>query len=425
MADFPTEDPVSTLAFCLFLVLVCFAAVHTGCAAAALLWKARPVTDSTFQPAAAVVLSVRGRDPTLPTTLTNLIQQDYESLQIHVIFDHPADEAWDGVREVVREHDRQGRCHLHTLAAIPKDCGLKCAAIAQVVRQLVGVEVVATIDADVAPHPTWLRELVAPLADSSIGVATGNHWFEPEATNAGSLVRSLWNAGALIPTSFFGNPWGGACAMRLVDIHQSGLLEAWEKSIVDDGPIRQACAKLKQRIVFLPSLIMINRERCSLAFCANYMSRILTWSRVYENAFRWTVAHLLVNGIPLVLAALLLVVAGVRGDSAASLFLLAGLAGHAILFWLAYLLVRRAVARIVRARGERFARLGLLNSLRFLIAMPLALAVYALSVIRAIRSRFICWRGVWYYVSGRTDVMVLSYQPSTRSSNASGDSRSI
>ncbi|HBL44173.1 MAG TPA: glycosyl transferase, partial [Planctomycetaceae bacterium] len=41
------------------------------------------------------------------------------------------------------------------------------------------VDVVAWLDADVVPHRTWLRDLVQPLQDESVGVASGIRWYAP------------------------------------------------------------------------------------------------------------------------------------------------------------------------------------------------------------------------------------------------------
>jgi cellulose synthase/poly-beta-1,6-N-acetylglucosamine synthase-like glycosyltransferase len=62
--------------------------------------------------------------------------------------------------------------------------------------------VLAVIDADAVPHRWWLRDLVAPLSDPRVGVATGNRWYMPEHANWGSLVRYLWNVGAVVQVWF-------------------------------------------------------------------------------------------------------------------------------------------------------------------------------------------------------------------------------
>jgi len=248
-------------------------------------------------------------------------------------------------------------------------------------------------------------------------VATGNHWFEPSLGNCGSLVRSLWNAGALIPTAFFANPWGGSVAMRFDSVQQSGLIEAWESSAVDDGPIRMAFQRQGRRIVFLPILIMVNRESCSLRFCASYMSRILTWSRVYEPTFAWTLAHFAVNFLPWVAGIVLLFVALLQAKWFPGIVMLGGLVGHSVLLWSAYLLVRSAVVRMDDQRGESLPRLGLQRSTKLLLLIPAAFGAYAFALIRALTTRFVCWRGIWYYVMGRSQVVRLNYRPYSRSSD--------
>lgn len=363
-----------------------------------------------------MILPVRGSDPTLGETIQGLLRQDYPDFQIHIIVDHPSDPAWEPIQNWIAQFDSMNRCRIEPVLFPGTKCGLKSAAIAQVVRELHSVEVIITIDADVAPHPTWLRDIVAPFDDPRIGAVTGNHWFEPQRPNPGSLLRSLWNAGALIPAAFFGNPWGGSCAFRLADLRQCGLIEAWETSAVDDGPVRAAFDGLERRVVFSPAHIMINRESCSLRFCFDYVSRILTWSRVYESTSGWTLAHALVNGTPWAAALVGSIIAAVHGDQASCTVLLLGLALHALLLGASYFAVRHAVARIARAAGRPFPRIGLLRSILLIMLTPLAFGMHVVAVLRAWLTRYVCWRGIWYYIVGPRQVSLLSYRPFSRTS---------
>jgi hypothetical protein len=409
----------------LALILLAFAAIHAACAAGALAWRSAPVGEGIHRPSAAVVLSVRGLDPSLSQTVAAVLAQEYEPLRVCIVVDRSNDEAWQVVQEAVRQSGARRFCTVEALHVTRTACGLKSAAIVQAVRGLSDqVEVVATIDADIIPHKGWLATLVRPLADEGTLVATGNHWFEPEAGNCGSLVRSLWNAGALIPTSFFANPWGGSMALRLRDIRQHGLLAAWEKSPVDDGPVKAVCRQLGRRVAFVPSLIMLNRERCSWSFCLRYMARILTWSRLYERSFAWTVAHGLVNGIPFLAAICWAAIAAVRGQPQTSAILCAGLFGHLAFMGIAYWLVRLAVGRMVRGRGEPWSRLTVSRACALFACLPLALAAYGAALCRAGFANSVCWRGIWYYL-GTDRVIRLNYDIHRRTTEPNASAESV
>ena len=73
---------------------------------------------------------------------------------------------------------------------------------------------VALLDADTIPHRTWLRELVAPLADPRVGAATGNRWYMPAEAGWAGLVRYLWNAAAVVQMYCYGIAWGGTLALK-------------------------------------------------------------------------------------------------------------------------------------------------------------------------------------------------------------------
>ena len=42
-----------------------------------------------------------------------------------------------------------------------------------------GDEVLVFVDSDARPEKSWLKKLVAPLADETLGASTGYRWFLP------------------------------------------------------------------------------------------------------------------------------------------------------------------------------------------------------------------------------------------------------
>ncbi len=384
------------------VVLASFAAIHALCALVVYRWRGVRVAQPPqgFHPRVAVILAVRGADPSLLATVRGLLRQTYRRYEIHIVVDDRADPAWDRIAAILAAEDTDRRANLHELLDRPTTCGLKCAALVQAVRGLQNIEVLATIDADVVPHPEWLATLVAPLVDPQIGVVTGNHWFSPDRSNTGSLLRSLWNAGSLVPTTIFANPWAGTSAFRWEDVLRSGLLERWERSMVDDGPVRRAYSALGKKIEFVPGLVMLNRESCSVAYFVRYIVRMMTWSRLYEPSYWFTVLHALVNGSAWALVAGMGLWGMLSHQREVVGWAAAGLAAHAVGLWASYLIVRHGAARMAACRGERFSGLTLATALQSLVLTPIAFLLHGYGVMRAALTRTICWRGVWYQLNG-------------------------
>ena len=241
--------------------------------------------DADAQEKAAVIMSVRGCDPSLRDSLLGVLNQVYGDYSVHVVVDHQTDQAWDFVHHLRSDHDPNNILTIHELRDPLETCSLKCHAIVQALENVSeDTKIIAFLDADVTPHPKWLSELTGPFRDPTVGAVTGNQWFEPDSfASIGSLARSAWNAGSMVLTIIFRNPWAGSFAMRAEDVRRSGLVDTWKRSVVDDGPIRQAVNGLGLKIQFVPSMIMINREPCSFSYVNRWVTRMLTWSRLYEK----------------------------------------------------------------------------------------------------------------------------------------------
>ncbi len=242
-------------------------------------------------------------------------------------------------------------------------------------------------------------------------MVTGNQWFEPETTNAGSLLRSLWNAGAIVPTAVYNNPWAGTFAMRMRDVRRARLPKIWRKSIVDDGPIREALRPLGLKIYFNPSLIMVNRERCTYHYVGRYIARMLTWSKMYESTFLNTLLHCL-GTVGLLLTALaMLVVATVTGTWQAIAVLVGGLIVFGWLNALAYVVVRSAVSTSSNLEGRPLGRLGVGRLFKLASLSPVAYLIYGYACLQASTRQHIQWRQITYQLRGKSRVKMLRYRP--------------
>lgn len=373
----------------------------------------------TFEPAtdgqsglASVILAIRGHDPGLRENLLGLLEQDYENFDIHLVIDHRRDSAWDMAHQIKEQFDHDHRISIHEMTKPIKTCGLKCSAILQALEQLhPNTKYMLLIDADVIPHKSWMSQLVAPLADKKIGVVTGNQWFEPKSLSVGSILRSLWNAGAIVPTAIYNNPWAGSFAMRMEDVRKARLPKIWRRSIVDDGPIRKALQPLGLSIYFAPNLIMVNREKCTLGYVFRYIRRMLTWSRIYETTFLNTVIHAALS-VGLILAAFVSFVSSlVFGDWQAATIVGTGMAIAGLLSACSYLAVRNAVSLSAGTRGEELGVASLARVAVVLALTPFAYMIYGFSCLQACLCQHIQWRQITYRLNGKSQVKMVRYQP--------------
>ena len=296
-----------------------------------------------------IMLSVRGADPTLADALQSLLSQDFREYRMCVVVDHPDDPAGKIVQDAIDKHG--SRVVVRYLNEALPNCTLKCSAIAEGVEHVLAIdsdaEYFVFVDADSRPPASMMKTLTGALfAEAKIGLASGNQWFEPtEPASAGSIVRSLWYAGGLFFSMLFNNPWAGAYAMRARDIRQINLIDVWRRSAVDDGAIKALLGKYNLCCRSLPSMIMVNRESCTLRYTTAWMKRILTWSRIHEPGF-WLTAFQMTFATALIVAIFSTLLRSlVVGDGALLLVTTISILASGWLSVLAWWTIRQSVVR--------------------------------------------------------------------------------
>lgn len=361
-------------------------------------------------PKAAVLLSLRGNDPHLRDTVRSLLQQDYPAYELHVIVDSRLDPAWD---VVAQEIQASGATNVRLASLEPlTTCTLPCSALVQFVDGLdESFELVANADADTVPDPSWLRRLAAELVDARVGVASGQSFYIPDVGQLGSMVRSVWFGGALVVAFFRGHPWAGSMALRLSDVRDWRMSDTWRHAAVDDLATRDAVQGRGNTVAMVPSLILVNREECTLRHSVDYFKRTLFWSALYDGT-RPVTLTLSVTTVVLLVAAMALTYFGVVADRPGIVArAVTGMVGLHVTVLVLHLRLVGAVSRLARARNETTKGLSLRSFLTLNIAIPLSWAVYAVAAVSAAVSRRITWRQVTYEVGGPFDVQVLEHRP--------------
>ncbi|MCA9269929.1 MAG: glycosyltransferase family 2 protein, partial [Planctomycetales bacterium] len=273
-------------------------------------------------------------------------------------------------------------------------------------------ELVALLDADCVPHASWLRELAAPFADADVAVAYGNRWYMPPDARCGSLMRYIWNVGAVGHMIWCGIPWGGTLALRRTFLDEADLAGAWSSAFCEDTMLARAAQRRGRRCVFVPSLLMVNRETCTVGSLLPWIRRQLLTVRLYHGAWPTTLAYGLASPT-IVLAALAAIAWSLclasEPSQLAALATLAVLAGLMTLR-LAIVAALEITARgVIAKRGEQLER----TSWRRCAAMPFLLAVtpfyYLAALLRAQWMRHVVWRGVQYRVDSAGKIQRLDH----------------
>ncbi|MBD2360296.1 glycosyltransferase family 2 protein [Anabaena minutissima FACHB-250] len=362
-------------------------------------------------PKTAVVLCLRGADPFLPDCLRSLLQQNYPKYNLKLIIDSQDDPAWQVVSDTIAQLGVTNYQISH-LRNIRSTCSLKCSSLLQAVSELDETyKVVALVNADTIVHPNWLRELVSPLNNPSVGATTGNRWYVPTGTYWGSLVRYIWNVSAIVQMYLYGVPWGGSLAIKTEVIHQTGLLEKWGEALDEDTMIRRVLSQHNLQVKFVPSLIMLNQEEADLPSLRYWLQRQLMTSRLYHPFWPGVVAEAVLTSVLPNLLVVVFVLAWFtgQGGTAAIAFIWYGI--YILALVMLTLLLEMSIQPIIRSQGKPVTEFSWPIIWKMLIGMPLYQWVYGLAMFRSFDMPIVHWRGVTYEVKGAGQIHLMEYRP--------------
>jgi cellulose synthase/poly-beta-1,6-N-acetylglucosamine synthase-like glycosyltransferase len=376
--------------------------------------------DDAWLPKSTVILSLRGADPFLPNCLLALLNQNYPAYSVHIIIDSREDEAWDIVDKTLYNSGATIPVKVSELEVKRPSCSLKCSALIQAIADLDNdCEVVAFVDADTLTHFNWLRELASPFSDPTVGATTGNRWYVPGNQSWGSLVRYLGNIPTVVHMCIHNVPWGGTLAIRTQALRRSQLLEQWSQGLVEDVPVHRAMQKQGLRVQFIPSLIMVNREQCSLSNYIPWIKRQLLCVRLYHPSWVLVVVHGMITSLIPLLAVGLLLVALFFHQWEATAWIACGLFCSLVGQALVVSILEQGVRRVVQRRREVMPEPSVMTMLKTLIAIPLTQLIFMWAILSAMMARYIDWRGITYEIKGAWNIRLVDYRPYRNSKSSS------
>lgn len=370
-------------------------------------WRLRrcgPVPPLSPEPRTLVVLCLRGADPFLSRCLHGLFRQDYSNYEVLIVVDRREDDAWQIATDVVSASG-VANVRIETLRDRSAACSLKCSALLQAWEEAVErFEVAAMIDADVVPHRTWLRELVAGLAPSDVGAACGNRWYMPDDAGIGSLTRYFWNAAAVVPMYWYGIAWGGSLAVKTAVLRDTEYRRRTARALSEDVMLCDLLRPAKLRVAFVPQLMMINREACTIRDFYPWMRRQQLLAKLYHSRAPLIMAYGIVVGVYLIAVSVVSTMLLLRRDYASLMQTVApflAFLGSLIVVWP---MLEGAVRSVVRLRGEPTSWLSGKKLLLTIAAGPIAQALYVAATVSLLRCKEIHWRAIRYRISGPWEI---------------------
>ena len=362
----------------------------------------------TFTPKASIIAPCKGVDLGLEENLRALFHQDYASYEILFAVASREDEALLLIERIIEEQRLANSQKTTARVVIARRSDRRSEKVNNLLAAIDEVgddsEVFVFVDSDARVTSDWLRSLVAPLADSQTGAATGYRWYLPERGGFFSALLSAWN-GSVATTLGDHNrnfAWGGSTAILKKTFEQINLREVWQGALSDDYSLTNAVQESGLRINFVPQCLTVSREDARLSSLLEFTTRQVIITRIYNPRLWWIglVSQVLFNAIffgglafavigaslgkNILTASLLLVVIYLLGSAKGVLRLLA------------------AREMLPQARDEIASLWWMYCLLWILVSL-----VYLFNFIKSATTRRILWRGVLYGMRSPTETTVI------------------
>jgi cellulose synthase/poly-beta-1,6-N-acetylglucosamine synthase-like glycosyltransferase len=358
----------------------------------------RETLQTTDLPSVALLVPCCGLEPGLEENLRAIALQDYPDFELFLIVEDESDPAVPVIQSLRQSEKPPSRLII---------AGPTQASSQKIHNLLAGLshtgdqEVLAFADSDIRPSVSWLRRLVAPLEDESVGVATGYRFYIPEKGSFASLLRSIWNAGVLTILGDHDHnfAWGGSMAIRQQVFHAAEVAKSWHGALSDDYALTHAVRNAGYRVEFVPSSIVPTFGAVNLKQVFRWCFRQMSITKVYWRNL-WRIG----GGSQIVYVTFLIagMVAASTGDEAA-LFLLSSVLILSVLS--GYIRVRA-----IQALGPEWKRRLRGYTWSYALLAPFASVLTAYGFVRSALSQRIEWRGRTYEMRSPNDTVLIHWK---------------
>jgi len=357
---------------------------------------------SNFAPFATIVAPCKGLEDGLEENLVALFEQEYPSFEVIFVVDDSEDGSIAVIEKVA------GKDIKTKLVVAPK--ATESSQKVENLREAVlhaneQSEVFVFVDSDARPSKYWLRSLVAPLEDVTIGATTGYRWFISRRPTFASELRNIWNASiasALGPDTKDNFCWGGSTAIRRETFERLDVREKWRGTLSDDLTVTRVIKDAGMKVKFVPQALTPSIGNCTFSEMLEFTTRQMRVTRVYAQRF-WVMSFLGSGLFCIVMTTAFLVAAlsprnGIEVFAAIATLLLVTIlsVGKS---WL-----RLMAARLILTEYDVELRKQALPQLTLWLISPF---VFLYNCVAALFSRRMVWRGTEYKMISSNQTLII------------------
>jgi cellulose synthase/poly-beta-1,6-N-acetylglucosamine synthase-like glycosyltransferase len=359
-----------------------------------------------FQPFVSVIAPNRGIEPGLAENIRALLAQEYPEYEVVFVFDSADDSALDLINEIRAQYPQVKSKTVVALAATDRGQKVHNLRVGFAVTDS-NSEVLVFVDSDARPEKSWLRQLVAPLADEKVGASTGYRWFISERGGLSSRLRGVWNASiasALGADTHKNFCWGGSTAIRRSTFAELKIMDHWGGSVSDDFTVTRVLKEAQRPVHFRPHCLVASVGDCDFKELLEFTTRQIKITRVYASQL-W---------LPLLLGSALFTLVFFGGLILLVLQILSVLSASILLpVLLIIIFTLGATKAFIRWRAVNIPLNSYAHALRrdllaHIFLWPIASLLYLYNAIAAGFSRRIKWRGITYELKSPTEAVIIS-----------------
>ena len=345
--------------------------------------------EFTFRsPRVGVIVPCKGRDRKFIGNIKAMCNQYYENYRIVFVVDSENDPSYKTVEKIIKKYK-----HVELVISKPREnCSGKISALLHGIETIGDVDIYIFADSDIRPHKNWIKYLIAPLEDKTIGATTGYRWYFPH--NLWTLILSSWNA-CTATTLFLGKynfTWGGSTAIRKQLFDELNVKEKWERSLSDDLVLTTILRENGYKIRFVPQAIVECFEDKNLYELIKWGTRQNVWTKwYYPSLWRKSV----IGAITFKTFNIIGVILIITGNIIQGLLLFSPVILDLIKGWQQFLTFRE----LMLYPKNRFG-----SALAFMIVSPITPFLITTNLFLSIFKREIEWRGKKYSIKKQLEI---------------------